>query len=172
MSQPLAQVLGDLDIPRGPDLAFSTQVPSDWFRPGTVLRIALPERLSCAECQGGGCDRCDRKGAIRLREADEEQEIVRITLPQTLNESNIQIRLPHAGGYPLSEQDEALPRGHLIVSLRSAEMEVDPENSLVSLGKPAPLSEEERRTLARKSIVVIGSLVILFVFLLRLSGWI
>ncbi len=168
MSQPLAQVLGDLDIPRGPDVLFSTQVPLRWYRPGTVLRIAVPERLSCADCQGGGCDRCERKGALRLRAAEEETELVRVTLPQSLTASNIQIRLPHAGALPLSSQEESLPRGHLLLSLAAE----DVENDVVSLGKPAPLSEDERRVLAKKSIIVIGSLVLLFIFLLRLSGWI
>ena len=74
MSQPLAQVLGDLDIPRGPDLTFSTEVPERFYRGGTILRICLPERLICAECQGGGCDSCGRQGAMRIRDAEAQAE--------------------------------------------------------------------------------------------------
>ncbi len=168
MSQPLAQVLGDLEIPRGPDLAFSTDVPERFYRAGTVLRVRLPERLVCAECQGGGCDRCGRKGAIRLREEHEAAEWLDVTLPQSLNANKIQIRIPHQGGEPLDAQSDELPRGHLHLTLTKS----DQESDVVLLGKPAPISDAERRRLAKKSLLVVGSLILLFIFLLRLSGWV
>jgi len=32
---------------------------------GASVRIAVPRQLVCASCEGGGCDRCQRSGALR-----------------------------------------------------------------------------------------------------------
>src|SRR4051794_25652427 len=44
-------------------------VPTKWLREGARLSVALPQKLRCDLCDGGGCDACARSGAYRLPEA-------------------------------------------------------------------------------------------------------
>jgi len=76
----LARVTQDLDEPRGPDVACSIEVPEAWFLVGATLQIALPRLLSCARCDGGGCDACERRGAFEQQAAGIASEVA-VVLP-------------------------------------------------------------------------------------------
>lgn len=41
--------------------------PADWA--GNEVMVEVAARLCCASCEGGGCDRCGRSGAIRWGDA-------------------------------------------------------------------------------------------------------
>lgn len=40
------------------------EVPASWA--GATIEVEVPSRLTCGACDGGGCDRCQRSGAVRL----------------------------------------------------------------------------------------------------------
>jgi hypothetical protein len=48
----------------------AVEVPLAWGQPGAELEIDVPARVTCARCDGGGCDACDRTGALRLFEGE------------------------------------------------------------------------------------------------------
>src|SRR6185295_10212812 len=88
----LARVTQDLDEPRGPDVACSIEVPENWFWVGATLQIALPRLLSCARCDGGGCDACERRGAFEQAAAGTAREVA-VVLPVLHPERCVPVRL-------------------------------------------------------------------------------
>jgi hypothetical protein len=113
----LGSVLSDAPAERGPDLLLELTAPPDWLRQGERLSVELPRRLTCARCEGGGCDICERRGAFTLREADEEADVVQLTLSQDVGEARLQIRVPDRGA-PGAEGEAP---GQLVVSLSAGE---------------------------------------------------
>ena len=112
----LGKVTRELPEDRGPDVIHRICVPPDWLERGERIVVKLPRLLSCARCEGGGCDRCERRGAVTLRESDEPAELsVRLAAgPQAQL-----LRLPDQGGKGAAE---AQPRGCLMLQVESGEM--------------------------------------------------
>ena len=172
MSTTLAKVsLDALTEPRGPDVAHSIRVPGAWLNGGETIELELPRQLNCAHCQGGGCDQCQRAGAIRLRQAHEPPETVRVSLPDIsgLDESQagkpLLVRIPHAGGRALTED---LPRGLLMLQITEAP---DPDASVRLVPPRAEREFRAPREVVVRSAVLGGLLVLLFLWMLYLSGW-
>lgn len=160
----LGKVTGDLDAPRGPDVAFQITVPEGWF--GREVAIVLPRNVHCASCGGGGCDSCDRSGAITLRSRDEEPVELRVSLPQAeVASAAVCLRIPERGG---PSNEEGCGRGHLLLTVRIGE-EVSRDVTLVHVeGK---LSDDARRQLMKRSLLMATGLIALFLGMLKLSGW-
>ena len=164
MSQPLGKVTKDLDRPRGPDVEHGIAVERGWF--GRPIVLTLPRTLRCAHCGGGGCDRCGRAGALSLRERDDAPTQVQVTLPELPEEQlEVCVRIPEQGG-PSNEPGQG--RGHLLLRVR-AEPRATEEVALVLA--PAESLALERRILMKRSLLVAVGLVIVFLALLQLSGW-
>ncbi len=128
-----------LNVPRGPDVLHRIRVPGAWLESGEVVEFELPRNLTCAACDGGGCDACERAGAITLRGRHELPEILSVTLPMRKPEADseargVLIRIPEQGGLP-PESGETLPRGLLLLRVERAEV-ADPGVSRVA--PPAP----------------------------------
>jgi hypothetical protein len=70
----------------------SINVPADWLLRGDTIEFIVPLRLACARCEGGGCDRCERRGGLRL-EGDEAARRVRLSLPTRAETSAFVVRL-------------------------------------------------------------------------------
>lgn len=126
----LARVTNDLDEPRGPDVLHVVEVPMEWLEEGASVSIALPRLLSCARCEGGGCDACGRKGAFETSAAGP----LVVSLPRQPGPSAVRLRLPGYG----ARGDEALPPGHLILTVvpRDAAFGWAPATSLTKLEAP------------------------------------
>lgn len=134
-----------LDVPRGPDVVHRIRVPRAWLESGEVVEFEVPRNLACATCDGGGCDSCERSGAITLRGRNELPEILSVSLPARKPEPNgeprgVVIRIPEQGGLP-PEDGAALPRGLLLLRVEPAEV-ADPGVSRVLPPEP-PISERE-----------------------------
>jgi hypothetical protein len=145
VSEVLARVTTrTLDVPRGPDVVHRIRVPRAWLESGELIEFELPRNLSCAACDGGGCDLCERSGAITLRGRQELPEILQVTLPARKAEENgeargVVIRIPEQGGLP-PEHGEVLPRGLLLLRVEFADV-ADPGVSRVEPAEP-PASHE------------------------------
>ena len=87
-----------LDVQDGSRASLSVSVPSQWFEEGASIELTVPKRLTCARCDGGGCDGCERSGALRAP-ADEAQRRVIVNLPPQ-SSGNLRIRIvdPFEGG--------------------------------------------------------------------------
>ena len=102
-------------------------VPEDWILTGATLEIELPRNLACASCGGGGCDKCDRSGAVSLRGRNDPAELVEVTLQSSSVSDDVPssrtrrivVRIPERGGHPPSGGAESLPRGNLLLSVRA-----------------------------------------------------
>jgi hypothetical protein len=163
VSQPLARVTGNLDAPRGPDVKFTVSVDRSWF--GQAVLIALPRILNCARCEGGGCDECERGGALSLRQRGAKAEELRVILPSLPDpEMDVCLRIPGEGGH---STDAELGRGHLCLTVRPSEE----SSAEVTLDGRATSSAMDRNQLIRSSSIMAGLLVLLFLGMLRLSGW-
>jgi hypothetical protein len=167
MSQPLAKVTGQLDAPRGPDVEFQIVVPVSWF--GSSVEVELPRNLNCGHCQGGGCDRCDRSGALTLRARDAEAEKISVSLPSRTDHAlaDVCLRIPGSGAEDPSGE---LGPGHLLLTVRAG-ADFSPCVRLLE-SKKVSSAEEERLQIIRRSVVMAVGLILLFIGLLRLSGWI
>jgi hypothetical protein len=128
----LARVTNDLDEPRGPDVLLNVEVPMEWLEEGASVSIVLPRLLTCARCEGGGCDVCGRKGAFEqgafeqgafeqgafeqggVEQGGVEGPVI-VSLPRQAGAapSAIRLRLPGYG----ARSDAALPPGHLILTV-------------------------------------------------------
>jgi len=98
-------------------------VEQDWLERGSLIEIEVPRNLRCAGCQGGGCDLCDRSGAVTLRGRNEPPEMIQVPLPKrsggTLHESgSFTIRIPEQGGLPRSSAEV---RGFLLLTVVRSE---------------------------------------------------
>lgn len=88
-SQELARVLDPQQVAAsvGPIAKMSVEVPASWA--GCVVQITIPRLLSCGACDGGGCDRCGRSGAVRR---SEDGGPIDLTLPPSV-EQGVRVRL-------------------------------------------------------------------------------
>lgn len=161
--QTLGRVTEDLDGPRGPDVSFEISVPEAWISAGVGLVIAWPRRAICRSCSGGGCDTCGRSGAFLLAKGPGDDPL-EVTLPALESPpALLTIRLPGSG---IPSSDASLPAGHLFLDVRSAER-ASPGVARASV----PQAERLRPGLVRTSLFVALGLSLLFLCLLRLSGW-
>lgn len=126
----LARVTTDLDEPRGPDVLHTIEVPMEWLEEGASVSIVLPRLLSCARCEGGGCDVCGRKGAFEITPGGDP---IVVSLPRQASAapSALRLRLPGYG----ARGDAALPLGHLILTIvpRDAAFGWAPASSVTKL---------------------------------------
>lgn len=99
-----------LTAPRGPDGSWQVTVPASWMAGGRRVKITPPRTLECAACAGGGCDGCDRSGAVSLRAREEPPESFELALPR----APAIVRLPDRGGWDRAR----LARGHLLLGVR------------------------------------------------------
>ena len=141
-----------LDVPRGPDVVHRIRVPWAWLEAGEVVEFEVPRNLSCASCDGGGCDSCERAGAITLRGRNELPEMLTVTLPARKPEPNgeargVVIRIPEQGGLP-PEGGKALPRGLLLLRVEPAEL-ADPGVSRVPQRPVCEAEAVSRKTLLK-----------------------
>lgn len=171
----LGRVTGNLEVPRGPDVTHKVRVKPEWLEVGATIEFELPRNLSCAACKGGGCDKCDRSGAITLRDRSEPGELVTVTLPRhthdmesTASGRGIVVRIPERGGLPDSPKK---PRGLLLLSVSPA---VVADVNLVETPAPPEVVPSKHPTMApargRVDPVVI-TLTILVVLLLAYLAW-
>lgn|SRR5690606_14016235 len=160
----LGKVTSDLEGPRGPDLAMLVTVPRGWF--GREVEIALPRIAHCAACQGGGCDQCQGAGAIKLRSAEAPAPQISVVLPSLREDGrSVCLRIPEEGGEPT---EPARGRGHLLVTIRCG----DAPSAEVTLRNPEITpSQLERAYLIKRSLIMASVLTLLFLGMLRLSGW-
>lgn len=161
--QALGRVTEDLEIPRGPDVSFEIAVPAEWIARGEMLVIAWPRRATCRACGGGGCDACGRSGAFTLQRASSEEPL-EVKLP-ALDPSPplLTIRLPSLG---MPSGTSERPNGHLFLEVRAADRP-SPGVARARVSEAGGLG----RGVMRTSLLVAVGLSLLFVFLLRLSGW-
>ncbi len=184
MAKVLGRVTGAIDVPRGPDALYRVHVPSAWLEEGATIELELPRNLTCSACQGGGCDACDRAGAVTIRDRKDPAETVRVTLPQPAESSSppssgkrgLVVRIPERGGHPPG--DSNLPRGNLMLVVLEGEeagpgiRRIEPELPLVI--PVAPLQPERAPRSGRRRGVMIGIIAlivwILFLLWLRVTG--
>ncbi len=112
----LGRVTGDLNEPRGPDVLLRVDVPAAWLQQGVTVEIELPRLLSCARCDGGGCDACGRRGAFSRQDCHGSDESVELTLPGGGGEAAVALRIPNRGA--CAPAGSSLPAGHLLLTFR------------------------------------------------------
>ncbi|WP_437765081.1 hypothetical protein WMF27_31850 [Sorangium sp. So ce281] len=107
----LAQLIDrdGLDASDGSRGRLAIAVPAAWARDGADIEIAVPARVTCARCDGGGCDSCARSGAHRAP-ADIAARTLRLRLPPDLG-GGVTLRLVRPFG-------EHAPLDQLLVELR------------------------------------------------------
>jgi len=135
----LARVTQDLDEARGPDVLCSIEVPAAWFEVGATLQISLPRLLSCARCDGGGCDACGRRGAFEQHSSGIANEVAIVLPIQPAGSSTaVRLRLPALGARAPAETE--LPPGHLLLTVvpRRAEAGWSPAAHVQALDLPEP----------------------------------
>jgi hypothetical protein len=111
------------------------------------VEFELPRNVTCAACEGGGCDACERSGAITLRGRQDLAEVLSVTLPrhnQDRDTRSLVIRIPEQGGLA-RESALALPRGLLLLRVEPAEV-ADPGVSRVT-PSARPLSQRVMHSL-------------------------
>lgn len=165
MSQPLGKVTGDLAADRGPDVELRLTVEHTWF--GRAVDIKLPRNLNCAACSGGGCDRCERAGALSLWERGAAPREIQVVLPPAPEKNGeVCIRVPGEGALPLAEQSD-LGRGHLLLWVRAGTS----SDQAIVLCPASELHVVPREELIKRSAVMAICLIALFFGMLKLSGW-
>lgn len=92
MAEQLARVVDKdaLDSSDGAQGRLKITVPFAWLAEGAELSVAAPKLVSCARCEGGGCDSCGRSGALSGPRKPELRNL-RLTLPSS--ESAVLLRL-------------------------------------------------------------------------------
>lgn len=107
----LGRVTTDLAENRAPDARLTVTVPAQWLRDGSAIEIKLPRLVNCEACAGGGCDACDRRGALITRGREAEPESTIVHLPSD-SRPGVCVRLVEHGALP---EGPAQVRGCLLV---------------------------------------------------------
>jgi hypothetical protein len=134
----LGRVVASKDRPRGPDTRMTVTVPHSWMAEHATIEVDLPRNLACAVCGGGGCDACDRAGAVSLRLRTDPKESVEVTLPKSAVGDGeapphaITVRIPERGGMPKAGSE--LPRGNLLLTIEDG---TEPSNGVIRLPGPS-----------------------------------
>lgn len=81
------------------------EVPKAWV--GAEIMVAIPSRVVCARCDGGGCDGCGRRGGHRI-EGDVSARSLRVKLPHSIDNAVV-LRLVK----PFGDADGAIAQLHL-----------------------------------------------------------
>ncbi|HSC87649.1 MAG TPA: hypothetical protein VLC09_10280 [Polyangiaceae bacterium] len=167
MSEVLGRVTTELEVERGPDAELRVSMPPPWFGAGSTLRVEVPRRLPCATCHGGGCDRCERSGGVVTATGEGELEPLELVMPARVEQGgDWAIRVPHRGGLA---REPGTPAGHLLVILARA---AEPSAGVTRIATSSQERRDaERALLMRRSLFVAVGLILTFVGLLRLSGW-
>jgi hypothetical protein len=174
----LGRVTGSVEVPRGPDVIHRVRVKPEWLEQGATIEIELPRNLSCAACKGGGCDKCQRSGAITLRSRSEPVELVTVTLPRahrdmetTASGKSLVVRIPERGG--LADSPD-LPRGLLLLNISPADVA-----DVIIVDAPAPPSAPEapalppeRAPAARRVDPVVIIVAVLVMLLIAYLVWV
>ncbi|AKT42582.1 hypothetical protein [Chondromyces crocatus] len=103
-------------------------VPAQWDGEPTELEITAPLRITCARCDGGGCDACGRSGALKTPD-DPADRILRVQLPAQLG-GGVVLRLVRPFG-------DTWPIEQLLLELVPG---ATPSRDIVRLPPPAPLA--------------------------------
>jgi hypothetical protein len=98
--QRLAVVVPELDANRGPDVRVKVGVPSEWIAAAASISVVLPRLAACAQCSGGGCERCNGRGALPLRGLEEPPTQVEVHLTPVGAGQTLVVRLPDLGPAP------------------------------------------------------------------------
>ena len=64
----------------GAHVSVSIVVPPSWAERGATVTVVAKERVVCARCDGGGCDGCEKSGAVR-RPREAEARTFSLVLP-------------------------------------------------------------------------------------------
>ena len=148
-AKPLAKVADPQALDRcdGAHAAYEIVVPGAWLVDGGGLEIELPRLLSCARCDGGGCDRCQRSGALRM---DGPERTVEVHLPSSSSKSAVKLRLAR----PLDDDRIA----QLILTIKLGDVVTNGVSRVNPMVVSAP-----RQVLAQKRLLVIAALVLVVV---------
>lgn len=115
---PLARVTHDLDVERAPDVRTVVTAPAAWLTHGGQLCVAVPRLAQCDACRGGGCERCNYRGAFSRSEVEGAPPSVAIHLPRQDSEAaTVVLRLPHQSVFG---QVENHPPGHWFIEVQAA----------------------------------------------------
>lgn len=169
VGQVLGKVTRSVADERGPDVLHRIHVPAGWLVGGVTIEVEMPRHVGCARCEGGGCDVCQRSGALTLRGRNEPPELLTVTLPAAGSESDIVLRIPEAGGFP--PPDQPCGRGLLLLRVSRGDTPSAGVQRFPGDERPLTVSPEERRRLVQRSLLVAVGLTALFVLLLWLAGW-
>jgi hypothetical protein len=77
----------------GPRGLVRIELPAAWLVEPCAIDLTVPPRLVCARCDGGGCDGCERSGAVRAP-SDRATRTVRVTLPRDAHRVAVRIAEP------------------------------------------------------------------------------
>lgn len=127
-------------------------VPPAWCDESALVEVALPRTLMCARCDGGGCDGCNRSGALR-GPSDDAARRVRVRLPQNLGDG-VAMRLADPFG-----KSGAIAQ--IWIEVRPA---AEPSSIVRRIGAPKP----ERRRILPRMVAALGILAALLVAVLTL----
>jgi hypothetical protein len=139
------------DAADGPRGCVRITVPIGWAVEGATVRVPIPRRITCARCDGGGCDGCERSGAHKRPDAKALD--VELELPAG-SEDGVALRLAHPFG-------ERGPVDQLLVEVR-----VSDEASGGVTRVPSLVPPPARRATAGITAVLVVALMALIVILL------
>jgi hypothetical protein len=142
----LAQVVDreGLDAAGGARGRLRLAIPAGWARDGAEIQIAVPARVSCARCDGGGCDGCARSGAHRTPD-DPAERTLTVRVPAEMS-ACILVRFvkPFGEQAPLDQLLVELSAGNAASpGVTRVELELSPEPEAAParaprLGAPLP----------------------------------
>lgn len=139
-------------------MVYRIRVPRSWLAEGAAIELELPRNLKCAACEGGGCDRCERSGAISVRGRGEPIELLGVTLPKrgddfesTASGRTVVLRIPERGGVSTTPGE---PPGQLLLQVGIAEQ---PDSGVVRVVREEiVVPEEAEARLSRPTLVPSG----------------
>lgn len=139
MAEQLARVVDptELDALTGPHGKMSITMASAEGEHEAVF--VIPKRVTCARCDGGGCDSCGRSGAIRL-DLSEEERTTHFLFPATTHDVRVRLARPVAGLDLLTVE---------IRVTQSSAMQLRPTDAVIRRASGSPLD-------VRSIVIAIG----------------
>jgi hypothetical protein len=83
-----------IDALTGPSGRLEVRVSPGWG--GQLVEVVAPARIACSRCDGGGCDACNRSGAIKLDPSPAHRTLT-ACLPRDVSDG-VALRILHPFG--------------------------------------------------------------------------
>jgi hypothetical protein len=123
----------------GAHVSLSIVVLPRWAELGATVTVVAKERVVCARCDGGGCDGCEKSGAVRLPREAEARTFTLVLPAKMAAPSAVRVPRPFGDASPVALAVCVVRLGDAAAGCALVSPEAAPEGPPRSLVRALPV---------------------------------